>query len=77
MGRRCAFLHCYSIPLAQSGSLMLNVQPLLTLAQGGHSTKRRDDMLAWQHRYQAVWEQEKLFEANAPADGALESLWAW
>jgi hypothetical protein len=27
-------------------------------------------MLAWQRHYQAVWEQERLFEANAPAEGA-------
>ena len=39
--------------------------------QGAHSTRRRDEMLAWQHHFQAVWEQEKLFEANAPAEGPL------
>ncbi len=34
------------------------------------STKRRDDLLKWQSDYQAVWEEEKVFEASAPAEGA-------
>ena len=40
--------------------------------QGAHSTKRRDDLLQWQRQFQAIWEQEKLFEANAPAEGVID-----
>ncbi|BDA46666.1 Leucine-tRNA ligase, cytoplasmic [Coccomyxa sp. Obi] len=42
--------------------------------EGAHSTKRRDDLLSWQRQFQKIWEEEKIFEANAPAEGeeALE-----
>ncbi len=38
--------------------------------QTAHSTKRRDDLLSWQTHYQSVWEEERVFEANAPTEGA-------
>lgn len=46
----------------------------LCFSQGAHSMKRRDDLLQWQRHFQAIWEQEKLFEANAPAEGVWSLL---
>ena len=44
---------------------------LPSLAQGPPSTKRRDDMLAWQQHFQRVWAQDRIFEADAPSEGVL------
>lgn len=37
--------------------------------KGPPSTGRRDKLLEWQCKYQKEWEKEKVFEADAPAEG--------
>lgn len=39
-----------------------------------HNTAKRDFLREVETRIQAKWEAEKIFEANAPAEGAIPTL---
>lgn len=41
-----------------------------TVSQGPGSHARRDDMLRWQEESQRKWREAKVFEEDAPAEGA-------
>ena len=44
---------------------------LLFCVQGQANTARRDELLRYQKEAQERWQQDKLFEVDAPAEGKI------